>query len=93
MLTIKNRLYQRVTMEFLDIEKDTKVYPGEYLLHKPTSQIVMCGAYKKAEGLVRFLARGKLDEDRVENFQRLQLSREERKTQRLKRQCTGCKKR
>ncbi len=80
-------------MEFLDIEKDTKVYPGEYLLHKPTSQIVLCGAYKKGEGLVRFLARGKLDEDKVENFQRLQLSREERKTQRLKRQCNGCKNR
>jgi uncharacterized protein YdhG (YjbR/CyaY superfamily) len=78
-------------MEFLDIEKDSKVYPGEYLLHKPTSQIVMCGAYKKAEGIVRFLARGKLEEDKVENFQKLIVTHKERKKG-LKRGCGGCKK-
>ena len=78
-------------MEFLDIEKETKVYPGEYLLHRPTSQIVLCGAYKKTEGLVRFLARGELQEDRVENFQKLKLTHQEKKT-RTARRCGGCKK-
>ena len=78
-------------MEFLDIEKDSKVYPGEYLLHKPTSQIVMCGAYKKAEGIVRFLARGKLEEDKVENFQKLKVTHKERKKG-VRRACGGCKK-
>ena len=78
-------------MEFLDIEKDSKVYPGEYLLHKPTSQIVMCGAYKKSEGTVRFLARGKLEEDKVENFQKLIVTQKERK-EGVRRACGGCKK-
>ena len=78
-------------MEFLEIDKDTKIYPGEYLLHTPTSQIVMCGAYKRAEGVVRFLARGRLEEDKIENFQKLKVSARERK-EGLKRKCGGCKK-
>jgi hypothetical protein len=80
-------------MEFLDIAEETKVYPGEYLLHKPTSEIVMCGAYKKAEGVVRFLARGKLEEDKLENFQKLKLTKAEQKKRRVGRGCGGCKKR
>jgi hypothetical protein len=79
-------------MEFLDIDKDAKVYPGEYLLHKPSSQIVLCGAYKGNEGLVRYLARGKLAEDKIENFQKVKVNPRERK-ERLKRGCGGCKKR
>ena len=78
-------------MEFLEITKESKVYPGEYLLHTPTSQIVMCGAYMRAEGVVRFLARGKLEEDKIENFQKLKVSARERK-EGLKRKCGGCKK-
>ena len=62
-------------MEFLDIAEEMKIYPGEYLLHKPTSEIVMCGAYKKSEGLIRFLARGRLKEDKLENFQKLKLTK------------------
>jgi len=77
-------------MEFLDIEKDSKVYPGEYLLHKPTSQIVLCGAHKKLEGVVRFLARGRMHEDKLENFQKLKLTKEERKRKTV-RGCGGCK--
>ena len=80
-------------MEFLDIAEETKVYPGEYLLHKPTSEIVMCGAYTKAEGVVRFLARGKLEEDKLENFQKLKLTKAEQKKRRVGRGCGGCKKR
>tara|TARA_Y100000310_G_scaffold288770_1_gene314721 strand:- start:784 stop:1023 length:240 start_codon:yes stop_codon:yes gene_type:complete len=79
-------------MEFLEIDKDTKIYPGEYLLHTPTSQIVMCGAYKKVEGTVRFLSRGKLEEDKVHNFQKLIVTQKERK-KRVSRGCGGCKKR
>ena len=78
-------------MEFLEITKESKVYPGEYLLHTPTRQIVMCGAYKRAEGVVRFLARGRLEEDKIENFQKLKVSARERK-EGLKRKCGGCKK-
>ena len=66
-------------MEFLDIPHDAKVYPGEYLLHEPTRQIVMCGAFKKAQGSVKFLAGGRMHEDKLENFKKLKLNREERR--------------
>jgi|TARA_Y100000310_G_C20619128_1_gene782306 hypothetical protein len=79
-------------MEFLDILEEAKVYPGEYLLHKPTSEIVICGAYKKSEGLIRFLAGGRLKEDKLENFQKLKLTKKERK-RRQGRGCGGCKRR
>lgn len=79
-------------MEFLDILEGTTIYPGEYLLYKPTSEIVMCGAYKKSEGLIRFLARGQLKEDKFENFRKLKLTKEERKKRTLRRGCGGCKK-
>lgn len=78
-------------MEFLDIAEEMKIYPGEYLLHKPTSEIVMCGAYKKSEGLIRFLARGRLKEDKLENFQKLKLTKEEQKRRLRRRGCGGCK--
>jgi hypothetical protein len=79
-------------MEFLDILEEAKVYPGEYLLYKPTSEIVICGAYKKSEGLIRFLAQGRLKEDKLENFQKLKLTKKERKG-RPGRGCGGCKRR
>ena len=79
-------------MEFLEITKESKVYPGEYLLHTPTNQIVMCGAYKPAEETVRFLAHGRLQEDNIKNFQKLKVTARERK-EGLKRKCGGCKKR
>ena len=32
-------------MKFDDINNDSKVHPGEYLLHEPTMEIVLCGAF------------------------------------------------
>ena len=40
-------------MEFEIIDEEAIVYPGEYILHKPTNQIVLCGAFKKGEGKIR----------------------------------------
>ena len=56
-------------MEFQEIGEDLKVYPGEYILHKPSQQIVLVGAFKKKEGLIKVLAQGRLMEDKIENFQ------------------------
>jgi len=55
-------------MKFQEIKENAKVFPGEYLLHQPSQQIVMCGAYKKSEGLIKALKNGQLMEDKVENF-------------------------
>ena len=80
-------------MEFLDIQEESIIYPGEYLLHTPSSQIVICGAFKKTEGKIRFLARGCLQEDNVANFQKLKVTPQERQSRHKKRSCGGCKKR
>jgi hypothetical protein len=76
-------------MEFQEINEDLVVHPGEYILHQPSQQIVLVGAFKKKEGLIKVLARGKLMEDRIENFKKIRLSAEERKAKRISR-CKGC---
>ena len=79
-------------MEFEIIDEGATVHPGEYILHKPTSQIVLCGAFKKKEGKIKAMANGRLIEDVIENFQKIKLSDGERK-ERARRACGGCKKR
>jgi len=79
-------------MKFEEITIDSKVYPGEYLLHDPSQEIVLCGAYIKVEGKIRALRRGELLEDKVENFRKIQLNKRERKEKAVKR-CGGCKSR
>ena len=79
-------------MEFQEITTESKVYPGEYLLHEPSQQIVLCGAYVKREGIIRVLRQGRLMEDKIENFRKIQLNKTERKENAVKR-CGGCKSR
>ena len=76
-------------MKFDDILEESVVSPGEYLLHEPTSQIVLCGAYIKKSGLIRALSRGALLEDAAENFKKIRLTPKERK-ERQKSKCKGC---
>jgi len=78
-------------MEFQTIEESTKVFAGEYLLHKPTSQIVVCGAFKKRHGTIKALANGKLLEDKIENFEKILLNNDERRSSIKRRGCGGCK--
>jgi hypothetical protein len=78
-------------MEFEIIDEGMIVHPGEYILHKPSNQIVLCGAFKRKDGKIKVLARGRLMEDNIENFQKIKLSKEERK-QRSQKRCRGCKK-
>ncbi len=79
-------------MEFENIGDETMVYPGEYILHKPTNQIVLCGAFKKKEGKIKAMARGRLMEDTIENFQKIKLSDKDKKQRKLSRGWCGCKK-
>jgi len=78
-------------MEFQPIKENAKIFPGEYLLHKPTQQIVMCGAFKKRHGTIKALANGKLMEDKIENFHKIFLSKEEQQQKKPRRSCAGCK--
>jgi len=74
-------------MEFYKIEEEAKVYPGEYLLHVPSNQIVLCGAFKRTQGLIKYMARGKLSEDKIENFNKIKTN----KRIKPRRGCGGCK--
>ena len=78
-------------MKFQVITENSKVFPGEYLLHVPSNQIVVCGAYKPMEGKIKALANGRLMEDAVANFQKIKLSKSEQKKKTVRR-CGGCKK-
>ena len=79
-------------MEFEIIDESVVVYPGEYVLHVPTKQIVLCGAFKKREGKIKAMANGRLMEDNIENFQKIRLSEADRKEKKARRRCGGCKK-
>jgi len=74
-------------MEFSDITESSTIYPGEYLLHMPTRQIVICGAFKKQQKMINALGHGRMFEDRMGNFKKLKLNKEERN----QRRCSSCK--
>ena len=76
-------------MKFDEIVEESKVYPGEYLLHEPTMQIVLCGAFNWETDIVRCLASGRLMEDKVNNFKKIRLSTKEQK-ERKHTKCKGC---
>ena len=78
------------TMKFTEILETNTVYPGEYLLHKPSSSIVMVGAFNREEDVIRAFLNGKLFEDSIENFNKINLDRNEHKTFR-DRTCKKCK--
>ena len=79
-------------MTFKEIEENSKVFPGEYLLHRPSRQIVVCGAFKKSEGKFKALINGRLLEDEIQNFQKIYLNQKEQRTKKLRHSCGGCKK-
>ena len=74
-------------MEFYKIEEEAKIFPGEYLLHLPTNQIVLCGAFKRVQGLIKYMAHGRLAEDKIENFNKIKKERGLKRTK----GCGGCK--
>ena len=79
--------YRRKLVKFQAIKKASRVSPGEYLLHTPSQQIVLCGGVKRDEGVIRVLANGRL----LEDFQKIFLPRKDLRKTKVKRPCSGCK--
>jgi len=77
-------------MKFTDIDEESSVFPGEYLLHKPSAAIVMAGAFNRLENTIKALRHGKLFEDKILNFQKIQLEKKEYKEFKRKK-CGKCK--
>tara|TARA_R110000824_G_scaffold12517_1_gene55034 strand:- start:1749 stop:1991 length:243 start_codon:yes stop_codon:yes gene_type:complete len=78
-------------MKFRRIEENARVFPGEYILHVPSQTIVLVGAFKRGEGTIKALKSGKLIEDKIENFHKIELNAKERHVRQVKRNCGGCK--
>ena len=52
-------------MKFREITEKSKVFPGEYLLHEPTNNIVLVGAYNWEDDFIRVMSNGRLLEDKI----------------------------
>ena len=78
-------------MNLYEISDDLKVYPGEYVFHVPTKQIVLCGSFMREKKQMRVLVSGKMFTDNIDNFRKIKLSRSENKQIKPK-GCSGCKK-
>ena len=76
-------------MKFIEIQEDAKVFPGEYILHVPTNQVVLCGAFNRKDGCIRVLARGKMFSDAIANIKKINMNQKERKESRRKSRCKG----
>ena len=77
-------------MKFTDITEDSKVFPGEFVLHTPTSAIVMVGAFNRNDDVIRAFRDGRLFEDKISNFNKIALDKKEHKVFRDK-TCKKCK--
>ena len=76
-------------MQFHAITEKDKVHPGEYVLHLPTHEIVLCGSFNRAEDKIRGMRRGRLFEDKISNFQKIVTTGSERRDMRAS-SCKGC---
>lgn len=77
-------------MKFTDICEGLSVFPGEYVLHKPSAAIVMAGSFSRKDNLIRAFREGKLFEDAINNFQKIELSDKELAYHK-KSKCKKCK--
>jgi hypothetical protein len=76
-------------VKFIEIKDTDRVNPGEYILHTPSNKIVLCGSFNREKNLVRVLVDGKLQEDIIENFQKIHVNRHDRQKMSFSR-CKGC---
>jgi hypothetical protein len=76
-------------MKLIEITEDIKATPGEYIFHEPTRQVVLCGSFSRKQDQIRVLARGRLFVDKIANFKKIALSRQE-KAKRRASTCKGC---
>ena len=79
-------------MEFYEIEETDKVSAGEYILHKPSQSVVLCGTFSRNNNEIKALNNGKLIEDVIQNFQKIKMPKKERYRPRAVASCGSCKK-
>jgi hypothetical protein len=78
-------------MKFTPIGEDATIHPGEYLYHEPSSAIVLVGSFNREKNKIRGIRDGRLMEDKIGQFQRIELDRKERQKLSERKGCSGCK--
>ena len=76
-------------MKFVEINDDSKVYPGEYLLYEPTKAVVLCGAFNRKENMIRAYGQGRLVEDVISQFKKIEIMGKDL-NKNFKSRCKGC---
>ena len=76
-------------MKFTEIKEDSKVYPGEYLLYKPTQIIVLCGAFNREKNMIRAFGQGRYIEGQISQFEKIEMTVAQQKQQ-YRSRCKGC---
>tara|TARA_R100001079_G_C4389526_1_gene126625 strand:- start:336 stop:614 length:279 start_codon:yes stop_codon:yes gene_type:complete len=80
-------------MEYVKIGPQTKIYPGLYLYHHPTQQIVLCSSYFEDKKIIKAMANGHFIEDKIKNFRSIQADKTKRRAfPPRKKRCGSCKK-
>jgi hypothetical protein len=77
-------------MKFTEIDENSKVYPGEYLLYEPKNMIVLCGAFNRENNFIRAFGEGRYLEDQIGKFKKIELDKVERKSLNKISKCKGC---
>jgi hypothetical protein len=78
-------------VEFTEIDSESKVYPGEYLLYSPQNNIVVCGAFNRDGNFIRAFGNGKYVEDEISKFKKITMNNKEKKRTREIKRCGSCK--
>ena len=76
-------------MKFYEITENDKVFPGEYVLHVPSNQVVLCGSFDRMNNKMRVLANGRMMIDFISNFRKIQANKKDRQKTRRCRRCKG----
>ena len=77
-------------MRHRKITPESIVEAGEYLFYEPNQQIVLCASFSSTEGLIRAFMSGRLLEDKIENFKKIELTAAEQADD-FDYRCKGCK--
>lgn len=76
-------------MKFREILDDEIVAPGEYVYYESKRKIVLCGAFNREENFIRALSEGRLVQDKISEFKKINLTRAEQDQYGVSK-CKGC---
>jgi hypothetical protein len=76
-------------MRLVEITEENTPSPGEYIYFEPENALVLCGAYLVEQNIIRALNHGRYIEAPIEQFKKVELTREQRKRQYIAK-CKGC---